>query len=588
MLDEELRARLSSIDRKLDAMSEQLLREAAASRAQGAWLQRKAEPVFGDPCSMPIPPQWPVRDFGCAPPGTCGGLEDDFGPFESELPVEGPRSSWASDQVQRKTEQELSPTAMAWMEDVHEGWDSGEGGSAGHPKLRRQGTIRGPVSWSVRRTSLRKSMPFGACVSFQGFMHSMAFEMASSFVILLNAGFIGYSASANLFEYLYHEPPEAWLEYAGWAFCVVFAMELLLRLLAEGRLFFIGEERFWNLLDVVLTSFSVVDIVLNRIAKAQNLAVTGGSLLRMSRFVRLFRLVRVMKQFSSLRLVVFAILGSMTSLFWCFFLVAFLIYIFAVLVLYAAVQHFESAGTQVDDALTSEVKYYYGGVYKTMSALFMAISGGLDWAELLSPITDMSVYYGPIFIAYIFFMYFGVLNVVVSAFVATTADVASRDIEAVVRLEIEKVGTYMRKARQFFREADLDRSGTLSWEEFESHLQHPKVKAYFQTLDLDVTQAHIVFELLDVDGSNQVTVDEFLEGCMRLKGQARSVDVNMLLLLHKKLNAKFASFVKQVERDLCSVREHLGTAAPVQHEPGLHRKSAPNVFRPTLPRALLT
>merc|ERR1719221_1746640 len=116
---------------------------------------------------------------------------------------------------------------------------------------------------------------------------------------------------------------------------------------------------------------------------------------------------------------------------------------------------------------------------------------------------------------------------------------------------------YLKKVRQFFIEADTDKSGTLSWEEFESHMQNTKIKAYFQTLDLDVSQAHLVFELLDVDNSNEVTVDEFLEGCMRLKGHARSVDLNLMMLHQKKMADRIEKFFKQSNKSLSSISQSL-------------------------------
>merc|ERR1712113_788835 len=87
----------------------------------------------------------------------------------------------------------------------------------------------------------------------------------------------------------------------------------------------------------------------------------------------------------------------------------------------------------------------------------------------------------------------------------------------------------------FFKEADRDKSGMLSLEEFRSTLKHAEVQAYFSALDLDVSQAELWFRLLDQDGSHLVSLDEFLAGCMRLRGQAKSIDVNMLLHASRRL-----------------------------------------------------
>merc|ERR1719343_1553159 len=116
---------------------------------------------------------------------------------------------------------------------------------------------------------------------------------------------------------------------------------------------------------------------------------------------------------------------------------------------------------------------------------------------------------------------------------------------------------YMRKVKEFFMEADADHNGTLTWEEFEAHMQNTKIKAYFQTLDLDVSQAHLVFELLDIDNSNEVTVDEFLEGCMRLKGHARSVDLNLLMLQQKKFISRMEKFARRSNKSIQGIMEGL-------------------------------
>ena len=44
----------------------------------------------------------------------------------------------------------------------------------------------------------------------------------------------------------------------------------------------------------------------------------------------------------------------------------------------------------------------------------------------------------------------------------------------------------------FFKEADMDGSGTLNWQEFQTHMQNPAVKAYFSGLDIDPEEAEPV------------------------------------------------------------------------------------------------
>merc|ERR1719277_1852379 len=129
----------------------------------------------------------------------------------------------------------------------------------------------------------------------------------------------------------------------------------------------------------------------------------------------------------------------------------------------------------------------------------MAISGGADWRDAMRPLVSVHPICGPFFVCFIFVMQFGVLNVVVGTFVATASEIASGDRETIVRCELRQHELYRDRLRTFFEEADLDKSGIMTWQEFKHHLGRADVKGYFQALDLDLSQAHKLFELLDTD-----------------------------------------------------------------------------------------
>merc|ERR1711879_339475 len=132
--------------------------------------------------------------------------------------------------------------------------------------------------------------------------------------------------------------------------------------------------------------------------------------------------------------------------------------------------------THSEQLAMDKLKEFYGGVPSAMVTLWMSISGGIDWYDAMTPLRDIHVAYEPIFVIYIFFMFLGVLNVLVGAFVANTAEIANKDREACIRHELARVQVYKQRLKTFFIEADLDRSGKLSWEEFRKHLKEPKVK----------------------------------------------------------------------------------------------------------------
>merc|ERR1711870_97949 len=87
----------------------------------------------------------------------------------------------------------------------------------------------------------------------------------------------------------------------------------------------------------------------------------------------------------------------------------------------------------------------------------------------------------------------------------------------------------MGEMRDLFAEIDQDDSGTVGLEEIQAYLEDPRVQGYFQALGLDPNDTERLFKLIDDDGSGDVDVTEFLEGCLRLKGQARSIDVYAIM-----------------------------------------------------------
>merc|ERR1719217_1046594 len=76
---------------------------------------------------------------------------------------------------------------------------------------------------------------------------------------------------------------------------------------------------------------------------------------------------------------------------------------------------------------------------------------------------------------------------------------------------------------------DQDESGTISLDELDRYFEDVRMKSYFQVLGIDPDDSERLFRLLDEDGSGEVGIDEFLDGCLRLKGDARSIDVHSIM-----------------------------------------------------------
>lgn len=380
-------------------------------------------------------------------------------------------------------------------------------------------------------------------------VHSSTFQGVCSLVILLNSFYMGFMANAVLTASIEGEPVSPGWTSAEQAFQIYFILEMVVRLFLERPLlFFVGPEWRWNLFDLSLSILNIFDLTLLSLAKGMGTNLVMVRMLRLLRFFRLTRIMRVARHFSRLRLVLYSLMDSMSSLFWCFVVIFIIVYTFAIFFMTATAEYFEDLSGQPDTTALG-LQLWFGGLKISMVTFFMIIAGGVNWGEFLPVIQSASGVYEWLFLFYVFIMYFGVLNVVVGTFAASATEIAARDRDTLVKRELSHMANVTQRIKTFFSEADTDGNKLLTWEEFKEYMRSTQVKAYFHTLDLDVSQAHMLFNLLDADRSGEVSLDEFLDGCLRLKGPARNIDMNVLINAHRRLSDQVNAFIASTQQD---------------------------------------
>jgi len=70
--------------------------------------------------------------------------------------------------------------------------------------------------------------------------------------------------------------------------------------------------------------------------------------------------------------------------------------------------------------------------------------------------------------------------------------------------------------------------------------------------------------MLDLDDSGEVDMEEFVSGCLRLKGNAKSIDIHTLMFEIKYLMRKWDSFMNGAT--FLEERAHGGEAPIAPHE----------------------
>jgi len=311
-------------------------------------------------------------------------------------------------------------------------------------------------------------------------------------------------------------------------FTVAFTAELLVRMLV-GSTFWAGSEWQWNLVDFGLVLASLVETVI----KASGFEMNYFRLLRVLRMLRSTRIFRLVRFFRTLRLMLLSVLNSVLPLLWALAFLILMIFVFSVILVQGVASHIRDA--PIGDEGVGHMIAYFDSLPMTLLTLFMAVSGGISWWDAATPLLDISVVYVLVFAFYVSVMVLGVLNIVTGIFVNDAVEMAQMDRDLLSQTEIQRKNGLFGELRALFAELDQDNSGTLTFDEFENCMQQLETQAYLQGLGLDVSNVKGVFALLDVDGSEELEIEEFVMGCMHFKGLAKTVDMATLIRENKRI-----------------------------------------------------
>eukprot|EP00435_Cladocopium_sp_Y103_P039874 s3_g10.t1 len=113
----------------------------------------------------------------------------------------------------------------------------------------------------------------------------------------------------------------------------------------------------------------------------------------------------------------------------------------------------------------------------------------------------------------------------IEVFCQSAIESAEKDHELNLESVSQEKEKYFRAVRRLFTQLDENSDGGITKKEFERAWSDPVLQTVFDALEISSTDAWDLFRQLDRDGSGEVDVDEFLEGCMMIKGPARSIDV---------------------------------------------------------------
>eukprot|EP00931_Biecheleriopsis_adriatica_P018573 TRINITY_DN12974_c0_g1_i5.p1 TRINITY_DN12974_c0_g1~~TRINITY_DN12974_c0_g1_i5.p1 ORF type:complete len:624 (-),score=79.61 TRINITY_DN12974_c0_g1_i5:24-1829(-) len=351
-------------------------------------------------------------------------------------------------------------------------------------------------------------------------MLSPYFEMASMLLIFLNAVQIGVqthemAVSRSTDTPQHHRVLEV-------TFACFFTLELVIRLYVHRLSFFYMRGWAWHVFDLVLVLLQWLEEVFMSVRGSQLDGVASSFLLRTARLLRAVRVLRILKMaltIEDLRFFVNCLISSGSAFFWSLILLSIMTYIASVYVTQMVLM--ERPEAKWSAKVEEELSFYFGSVPRAWLSVFEGLSGGLDWDVLAGPLfRDVSPVVGWVFLLFQAFSLLAVMNVVTATFIES----------ALRRAESARVSMQIARAYRLFKALDVDSSGTIGFDEINDHLETAPVLEFFQDLNVHPLEAKFLFQMLDINNSGTIDFEEFLNGCIRLQGNAKALD--MLLVTY--------------------------------------------------------
>mmetsp|Transcript_58150 Transcript_58150/g.180120 ORF Transcript_58150/g.180120 Transcript_58150/m.180120 type:complete len:730 (-) Transcript_58150:105-2294(-) len=396
--------------------------------------------------------------------------------------------------------------------EAHVGPPPGPSGTAA-AEWKRKASLNLNLQLARARTATYIAEPKKRCweMTASDVLQSNSFDNCVGLLIFLNACTIGVQTDIMASKRT-EEVPVVFVAFDQ-VFLVLFSAELLLRVYVHRCSFFNpwSAGAAWNWFDLFIVAAQIVEESIRVIALSNNIKDEGSEasdfkvmrMLRILRLMRVLRVMRVLRLISELRTIVSSILGSMKSL--------------------------------AEDASEHILGRYFGSISRSILTLYQAVSGGIDWDSIMHPlIEELNPLNGIAFTGYVAFTLLALMNVVTGVFVQTALQSAKDEEDAFL------TDTIVRLFR--VNEGEM-RFQTLHKEDIADALCNPTARKEWKAIDISPQEAHYLFTLLDIDSKGEVSFEEFLSGCLRLRGQAKSVDLLNLL-------QEFRRFEKRTSRDM--------------------------------------
>mmetsp|Transcript_141356 Transcript_141356/g.352481 ORF Transcript_141356/g.352481 Transcript_141356/m.352481 type:complete len:249 (+) Transcript_141356:2-748(+) len=194
------------------------------------------------------------------------------------------------------------------------------------------------------------------------------------------------------------------------------------------------------------------------------------------------------------------------------------------------------------------IDLYWHDIPRAMLTLFGSITGGMNWRQAVEPLEKVRADLNFVFVTFIALSLFAVLNVMTGVFCHEAIENAQRQSDLKISRLMKENAENISAIRQVFSGLDHGNSGVVSLRQLSRLYNNEALASFLATLDLEPSDLGMLFNILDEDRSDTIDQDEFISGCLRLKGSAKAFDLAALRYEQKRITEKLCDFMVFVEQ----------------------------------------
>lgn len=349
----------------------------------------------------------------------------------------------------------------------------------------------------------------------------------------------------------------------------------------------ITPERYWNITDSAITLISIVEVIVQACSLGNEKPEGGDGVQYSTRFTVLLRALRVVRVVRLIKLVRSPIMRDLAnmlvgfvvgipSLLWVLFIWVWILALFGMLArvflgppIGSDPTHWmKHCGKRGDDVETItdpdcplHILYgeeFFGTVGTSMFTCFRWMLADYSTRGGVSLAVTFSQEYGSTFmigyVAWMIVVIFGIFNIVTAIFVdTTTAGLKHNDVKRKHEQQYE-IDFFKSKLTQFIdrilsvsetlgldlKTRAFDKQVFVTESQFSVLMDDHSIRSILLDLEFEVVNLPAVFSTFDVEGRGSISLEELVEGIMRLRGESQKLDVIECLvatrLLHDKVD----------------------------------------------------